>query len=84
MNNSEADDEQSSKVVRIVGTYLVGPTIGKGYFARVKRVEDPYRQVFAMKCFDKERIGRNSHTLKQVEKEINALRLCSHPSIAIP
>jgi len=35
-----------------------------------------------MKCFDKERIGRNSHTLKQVEKEINALRLCSHPSIA--
>lgn len=82
MNNSEVDDEQNSKVVRIVGTYLVGPTIGKGYFARVKRVEDPYRQVFAMKCFDKERISRNSHTLKQVEKEINALRLCSHPSIA--
>lgn len=73
---------QNARIVQVVGNYLVGPTVGKGFFAKVKRVEDPYRKVFAMKCFDKERISKSAHSLRQVEKEINALRLCHHPNIA--
>ncbi len=65
----------------VVGSYIVGPTIGKGYFAKVKRAEDVYKQVYALKCFDKERISKSAHSLKQVEKEINALRLCNHPNV---
>ncbi len=37
--------------------------------------------MYAVKCFDKARISRSAHSLKQVEKEINALRLCNHPNV---
>lgn len=47
----------------------------------MKRAEDVYKQVYALKCFDKERISKSAHSLKQVEKEINALRLCNHPNV---
>lgn len=53
----------------------------QGFFAAVKRAEDIYKQVYAVKCFDKARISKSAHSLRQVEKEINALRLCNHPNI---
>ena len=74
-------EQPQQQTVHVVGTYIVGPTIGKGFFAKVKRVEDQYRNIWAMKCFDKERISKSAHSLKQVEKEINALRLCNHPNV---
>jgi len=81
MADVAAPEQPQQQTVHVVGSYIVGPTIGKGFFAKVKRVEDQYRNVWAMKCFDKERISKSAHSLKQVEKEINALRLCNHPNV---
>eukprot|EP00808_Paulinella_micropora_P028771 g808.t1 len=63
-----------------VGPYKVGHTIGQGIFAKVKvGVDDANRKV-AVKVFDK-RSMRSAPQHKQIEREINALRLCDHPNI---
>jgi len=64
-----------------VGPYHVGRTIGQGIFAKVKLGEDEDRRKVAIKVFDK-RSSRSDPQLKQIEREINALRICDHPNIA--
>lgn len=70
----------SSKKFKYVGPYKVGATIGQGIFAQVKVGEDDAKRKVAVKVFDK-RSFHNVPQHKQIEREINALRLCDHPNI---
>lgn len=44
---------------------------------------DELEQPVAIKVFDKIALQKqqNRHQLQQIEKEINALRICSHPNV---
>lgn len=43
--------------------------------------QDEFRQEVAIKVFNKAALSRSRHQLLQVEKEINALRVSSHPNV---
>lgn len=86
----------ASSTPRIIGPYTLGGTIGAGIFAEVLLGSDEFRQQVAIKVFNKAAISKTaagaaagnsaashyrSHQFLQIEKEINALRICSHPNI---
>lgn len=71
----------------IIGPYTLGRKLGQGHFAKVKMGEDKLKNKVAIKIFDKVSIvaqqATSNYTLAHIERELNALRLCSpHPYIA--
>jgi len=84
MSGSQNSDERWSVTQAnetYVGQYKLGRTLGQGIFAKVRLGEDELGRKFAVKVFDK-KAHRTEPQLKQVEREINALRLLDHPNIA--
>lgn len=69
---------------RVLGPYRLGRKLGEGNFAKVHLAEDYLRKKVAIKVFNKQTINSMRHyTLKHVEREINALRVCTpHPHVA--
>jgi serine/threonine protein kinase len=67
---------------RVIGKYVLGRTIGRGSFAKVKLARDTEtNSLVAIKVLEKEMIARHHTTVKQVKSEISTMKLVRHPYI---
>jgi 5'-AMP-activated protein kinase catalytic alpha subunit len=76
-------DAERSKIQNSVkvGQYLLGKTIGKGTFGKVKLgIHGPTGEKVAIKVLEKSRI-KDSSDVERVSREIRILKLVNHPNI---
>ncbi|XP_057536827.1 CBL-interacting serine/threonine-protein kinase 21 [Amaranthus tricolor] len=68
-------------IMRNVGKYQLGSTIGEGTFAKVKLARNIINnQIVAIKIIDKEMVLSNN-LMSQVQREIRTMKLLNHPNI---
>jgi len=78
--SDQRESVSTSGSPQYVGPYKLGKTLGQGVFAKVRLGEDDLGRRYAVKEFDKKAHRSEAH-LKQVERELNALRILDHPNI---
>lgn len=61
-----------NKNFELVGSYRVGGVIGKGSYASVRLVKSWKGGVYAMKMYDKSKIGDPSH-MKNIHSQIQVM-----------
>ena len=68
------------KPIGIKHTYQIGPKLGTGGFAVVRKCrQKSTNQNYALKVVNKKNMDKNDLLL--LESEINFMRICSHPHI---
>jgi serine/threonine protein kinase len=68
-------------VMRKVGKYEVGRTIGEGTFAKVKFAQNTETgESVAMKVLDKETVLKHK-MVDQIKREISIMKLVRHPNV---
>ncbi|KAJ3430111.1 protein kinase [Anaeramoeba flamelloides] len=66
----------------IIGPYILGKTLGKGSFAKVKlATHNKTKQKVAIKIIQKEDISNSKNLLEKVRREIAVQRLMKHPNV---
>ncbi|AAS51345.2 ACR119Wp [Eremothecium gossypii ATCC 10895] len=77
---------RSKKKQVTFGPYIIGPTLGEGEFGKVKlgwskaRLDGDSRNV-AIKLIRRDTVPKNSEKEIKIYRELNALKLLSHPNI---
>ena len=67
--------------IKSVGHYLIGKTIGKGTFGKVKLgLEQTTKEKVAIKILEKEKIEDNGD-IERVTREIHIIKKIRHPNI---
>jgi 5'-AMP-activated protein kinase catalytic alpha subunit len=73
-------DEKDEKL-KSVGHYVLGKTIGKGTFGKVKLgIENATREKVAVKILEKQKI-KDQSDVERVSREIHILKQIRHPHI---
>ncbi|XP_026414592.1 CBL-interacting protein kinase 32-like isoform X2 [Papaver somniferum] len=71
----------TSKVMRLVGKYELGRTIGEGTFAKVKFAKNSETgEPVAIKILDKEKVLKHKMA-EQIRREISTMKLIKHPYV---
>lgn len=74
---------QKSREIRF-GDYILGSTLGEGEFGKVKigwRKDGKQPEQVAIKLIKRETVPPNSNREAKVHREINALKILTHPNI---
>ncbi|KAK2942387.1 putative Serine/threonine protein kinase OSK3 [Blattamonas nauphoetae] len=81
MSTPRPASQQTLNKVKRVGNYLLGKTIGRGSFGKVKLATHTITgEKVAAKILDKEKI-RDVGDMERITREINVLKLLYHPNI---
>lgn len=71
---------QPGHAVRKIGAYIVGETLGKGGYSKVKLgIHEETKAKVALKILDKSKLAASA--VKQVSQEIEALSKINHPNV---
>jgi len=72
----------NTEVVRRLGDYILGPTLGEGGFSKVKLgVNEKTKEKVALKILKKEKLKVSNSVKQQVEREIAAMEKIKHPNV---
>ncbi|KAH9599074.1 Protein kinase domain [Trypanosoma melophagium] len=79
--DSDAHSRDSSSYHQTIDNYLVGETIGKGSFGKVKKgIHLPTGETVAIKILNRVKL-KNANMDKRIFREVKILKLFSHPNI---
>jgi 5'-AMP-activated protein kinase catalytic alpha subunit len=71
----------NTEKLRSVGHYVLGKTLGKGTFGKVKLgIENVTREKVAVKILEKQRI-KDKADVERISREISILKQIRHPNI---
>lgn len=82
-NNSNMTARKSHREVRF-GAYVLGSTLGEGEFGKVKlgwRKDGQHPSQVAIKLIKRDTLARDTELEVKIHREINSMRLLSHPNI---
>lgn len=82
-NSMSASSRRTHREVRF-GAYVLGSTLGEGEFGKVKlgwRKDGQYPSQVAIKLIKRDTLARGSELEIKIHREINSMRLLSHPNI---
>ncbi|CAD8051193.1 unnamed protein product [Paramecium sonneborni] len=74
-------EQQQMKKKKIIGSYIIGKTLGFGTFGKVKMgIHEQSQEKVAIKILEKDRIIETAD-VERVQREIHILKLVRHPHI---
>lgn len=82
-NSSQMTAKKAHREVRF-GAYVLGSTLGEGEFGKVKlgwRKDGQHPSQVAIKLIKRDTLARDSELEVKIHREINSMRLLSHPNI---